>query len=197
MIILSYFLCTFYNSSTAFLSCTDHNFLKVSKRHFQDLFSELNMAVLSLVACNPCSCYSFLRFIALHLLKNIFLHWKHVVTLFCEVPLKFCAINMLLGCLKIFHINIEHSIGKTVCSQGALSYWPRADGQKTHMLCFFKTILWCRASKICLQQLHLTQLLEYSAQKQLHLSSLLSTQPEKIKLWLCNLTQTLLIYDIM
>lgn len=72
----------------------------------------------------------------------------------------------------------------------------RADG-KAHMPCLFKTMFLCRALKTWPQPFGLTQLLEDSAQKRVHLSSFLSMEPKKIKSCPCNVTLILLTHNIL
>lgn len=72
----------------------------------------------------------------------------------------------------------------------------RADG-KAHRPCVLKTMLLCGASKTWPQPFGLTQLLEDSAQKRVHLPSFLSMEPKKIKSCPCNVTLILLTHNIL
>lgn len=118
--------------SNIFLICWQllHIELMLSESCCWDLFSELFLAVLSLVSCNHGSDYYFPRFIALPLLQNMYLHscetLFYPVTIFCQVLLEFCAIDGSFDHLRISQTNIQHSIGKCVPrvhTKPAFSYW--------------------------------------------------------------------------
>lgn len=120
---------------------------------------------------------------------------------------KFFWSSALLTC----HLTTCKSLKPTYSTPSERSVFPRCiqnphfltgcrnarAGGKAHMPCLFKTTLLCRTSKTWPQQFDLTQLLENSAQKQLHLSLLLCMEPKKIKSCLCNVPLILLTYNIL